>query len=103
MSRSLTSAEHEAARQYLAKQDPRTVQLGEAYFRRGSVLDLEAYRRGIGFRASVSGSQVYRTKVRMYGTEWESECSCPQFRDCKHSVAVLLAALADMDGNTPVS
>ena len=61
--------------------------------RDGVVFRLEPYKRGVGFRASVSGGALYRAKVLIENGVWSGTCTCPVRRDCKHDVATLLAGL----------
>ena len=90
---SLTPDQIDAAHRFLAGVGEKTRARGEAYFRSGVVFQLEVYKRGVGFRGSVSGGALYRTKVRFEDGAWGGECSCPLMKDCKHAVAVLLAGL----------
>ncbi|MCE9611555.1 MAG: DEAD/DEAH box helicase [Chthoniobacter sp.] len=90
----LTAAQRDALRQYLDSLDERTRQRGLRYFEKDRVKNLENYKRGVGVRAEVTGTKLYRVKLRLAEGEWEGECSCPVMFDCKHCVAVALLALA---------
>ena len=82
---------------YLDSLEPSTRARGLAYFEKGKVQGLECYKRGIGVRANVAGSQyrMYRVKLRCLHGEWEGECACPVALDCKHCGAVALQALTE--------
>ncbi len=86
-----------ALQRYLDSLEPSTRARGLKYFEEGKVRDLECYKRGVGVRANVAGSQyrMYRVKLRWVGGEWDGECSCPMAFDCKHCGAVALQALAE--------
>ena len=86
-----------ALQRYLDSLEPSTRARGLKYFEEGKVRDLECYKRGVGVRANVAGSQyrIYRVKLRWVGGEWDGECSCPMALDCKHCGAVALQALAE--------
>ena len=86
-----------ALQRYLDSLEPSTRARGLKYFEEGKVRDLECYKRGVGVRANVAGSQyrIYRVKLRWVGGEWDGECSCPMALDCKHCGAVARQALAE--------
>ncbi len=71
-----------------------TFERGRAYWRSGAVSDLSTGGRGDLLLAAVRGSghTTYRTLVTRDAGSWTSRCSCPVQVDCKHVVALLLAA-----------
>ena len=75
----------------------RIFQRGEAYCRRGAVLELA--RRGDVLHASVEGSGEfpYRVRVTTRGDRIIAHCDCPYVDEwgewCKHIVAVMLAVV----------
>lgn len=82
---------------YLDSLETSTRARGLKYFEKGKARNLDCYKRGVGVRADVEGSQcrTYRVKLRCIGGEWDGECSCPVAFDCKHCGAVALQALAE--------
>lgn len=79
-----------------------TFDRGRAYARQGRVEGLTSGDHGRMLLASVRGSgrQPYQTLVRA-GSDplsWTSRCSCPVGGRCKHGVALLLAARAQVAG-----
>lgn len=61
---------------------------------RGAVRSIEAYKRGIGFRADVQGDTGrYDTRLRYYRGFWEGACTCPVGFNCKHAGAVMMDIL----------
>src|SRR5574341_1898416 len=81
---------------------PQVLARGRTYFRQGAVLSLEC---GEGFlHARVAGSrpQPYDVKIQEKGGgSLAIACTCPYAYDygtCKHAVAVLLAWMAQRDG-----
>ncbi len=86
---------------YLDSLDPGTRARGLTYFEKGKVQGMECYKRGIGVRADVAGSQyrMYRAKLRCIRGKWEGECACPMALDCKHCGAVALQALTEFGGD----
>ncbi|MDQ2796023.1 MAG: DEAD/DEAH box helicase [Actinomycetota bacterium] len=82
-------------------EDP--VRRGSAYYRTGAVQSLAVSREGLTVLASVRGShgRTYQTIVTAEDgqtfvpgapPDWRSRCSCPMQVDCKHVVALILAA-----------
>ena len=74
---------------------------GSAYAKNGAVETLSAGDRGRLLLASVAGSRgrTYQTLVSHdpragRRRDWSGRCSCPMRADCKHVVAVVLAARA---------
>ncbi len=72
---------------------------GVAYYRSGAVSALVTDPRELLLRARVKGSggRSYQTVVTADDlaedpTAWDGSCSCPMEYDCKHVVAVILAA-----------
>lgn len=71
---------------------------GRAYYEDGMVSNLSIDDDGENITAEVDGSQIdsYQTMVfpssRGRSLSWEGICSCPVSSNCKHTVAVLLAA-----------
>ncbi len=79
-----------------------TFDRGRAYAREGRVENLSSGDHGRMLLGAVRGSgrQPYQTLVRA-GSDplsWTSRCSCPVGARCKHGVALLLAARAQVDG-----
>ena len=76
-----------------------TLARGTAYAEAGMVRSLTPADRGRMLLAEVEGSRAdaYQTLITLVSsayrkTTWTSRCSCPIQVDCKHSVAVLVAA-----------
>ncbi len=89
----LTTLQLRAAEKWLAEIGTATRQRGELLHADGAVIEIEAYVRGLGWKAVVLGeSSTYRTKLR-WDDGWSAECTCPMVEDCKHGVAVMIAAL----------
>lgn len=82
------------------------VERGRAYQRQGRVgtLSIGGSETGVIITAGVRGSQYrrYQTLVTQFGrgegATVATTCSCPWGTDCKHAVAVLLAARAEVGG-----
>lgn len=91
----LSADQMAAAQRWLAALDAGTRERGDAVFSAGNVLEVETDPRTSGLRAMVSGGSIYTTKLRFENRRWISVCSCPARSDCKHSVAVMLAAIAE--------
>lgn len=73
---------------------PRSFERGEDYFANGQVGSLVEHKGTI--TAKVRGTQPYRVKLWVEGSELEYSCTCPVGEDgafCKHCVAVGLAWL----------
>ena len=90
-----TQAHLDTLQEYLDSLEKGARQRGLGYFEKARVQGLERYKRGIGFRAEVTGTNLYRVKLRFVEDAWEGECSCPVAFDCKHCCAVALQALAE--------
>lgn len=70
---------------------PGPFERGYDYYRQGQVIDLES--RSEGIVALVSGTDLYRVKLRYDGMEIDGSCNCPAsqgFGFCKHCVAAAL-------------
>jgi hypothetical protein len=92
----------ESARVWIAGLPGSTREKAVGLQRRGAVRDIESYQRGVGFRAEVDGDTgLYDTKVRFLRGGWSGECTCPVGVACKHSAALLLAALEALDLTEP--
>jgi hypothetical protein len=71
--------------------DPAILMRGKGVFESGAILDITESQPGT-WKASVMGSNLYKTKVRVLGQKVvSSRCSCPYDHGpyCKHEVAVL--------------
>ncbi len=82
--------------------DRRHFERGEAYWREGRVLEWRRESVAGGpllITGRVRGSEIYEVDAQTDGTTVEGVCSCPVAFNCKHVVAVLLAA-ADSNGGT---
>ncbi len=75
--------------------DSKTRERGLRYFEKAQVTQVEPYKRGIGFRAQVMGTQLHRVKFRFEEGDWDGECSCPVAFDCKHCCAAALQVIAE--------
>jgi superfamily II DNA or RNA helicase len=89
--------------------DPGTFERGAAYHSSGAVQAIAAGRGGEVVLGTVRGSRnrSYQTLVTCTGSQtvapgraphWSSRCSCPMQGDCKHVVAVILAARERLAG-----
>ena len=85
----------DALQNYLDCLDERTRKRGLSYFEKALVKEVEPFKRGIGFRAEVMGTRLYRVKFRFTDDDWDGECSCPVLYDCKHCCAAALQVIAD--------
>jgi len=86
-----------AARKWLAKIDAGTRERAEVLHRRQAVKEIQSAPGRIGFHATVAGDTgIYETVVRSDRRAWRGECSCPVHFDCKHAVALMLAAFDEM-------
>src|SRR5688572_28788209 len=77
--------------------DDRTFERGQSYVAQGRVVDLVRQDRGLA--ATVRGSSDYQVVIRTKGDGLAYSCSCPVGVDgafCKHSVAVVLAWMAEV-------
>jgi len=78
--------------------DPRSLERGRSYHRRGAVKNLNLLPDG-GLLADVSGTHRYATRITFAGRSrdlskrLEAVCSCPVGQRCKHGVAVILEFL----------
>src|SRR4030095_7185095 len=98
MSLTLSPEHVPAAREWLSTRSAITRQNGENLHKRGRVLETEPYKRGVGFRARVSGDNgVYDTKVRYAGVGWEGICTCNVGANCQHSIALMMHVLDDTE------
>src|SRR4030095_14889161 len=98
MSLTLSPEHVSAARELLSTRSGITRQKGENLHKRGRVLETEPYKRGVGFRARVSGDNgVYDTKVRYAGFVWEGICTCNVGANCQHSIALMMHVLDDTE------
>jgi uncharacterized Zn finger protein len=83
----------------------RSMQRGERYQRGGRVNNVRLTPQG-AILANVKGSKPYVTLVTVKssgrGVAIESECSCPMGRNCKHSVAAILAFTVAIKENKPL-
>lgn len=96
MSLTLSPEHVSAAREWLSTRPAVTRQKGENLSRRGRVLETEPYKRGVGFRARVSGeNDTYDTKIRYAGFAWEGICTCMVGANCQHAIALMLHVLDD--------
>lgn len=98
MSLTLTADHAASAQEWLAAR-PDSIRLkGNGLYERSRVLDAEPYKRGIGFRAQVSGDgALFDAKVRYAAGDWEGICSCRLGTNCEHSVALMLHVLGGAD------
>jgi hypothetical protein len=94
----LTQEQIDALQQYLDSLDKGVRERGLRYFKRAQVTNVEQYKRGVGFRADVVGTSLYRVKLRFSAGAWEGECSCPVGFDCKHCCAAALEVGAERAG-----
>ncbi len=92
----LTQEQIDALREYLDSLDRGARERGLRYFAKAKVAEIESYKRGVGFRANVVGTKLYRVKLRFSEGAWDGECSCPVGFDCKHCCAAALQAIADL-------
>jgi hypothetical protein len=98
----LTQEQIDILQDYVDCLDDGTRQRGVQYFVKGQVKEVEPFKRGIGFRAQVKGSNLYNVKFRFVEDDWEAECSCPILCDCKHCCAVALQVIAEYnEANSP--
>src|SRR5688500_11295710 len=77
--------------------DDRTFERGQSYLAQGRVVDLVRQDRGLA--ATVKGTSEYRVTIRAKGDTLAYSCSCPVGAEggfCKHSVAVVLAWMAEV-------
>src|SRR4029434_6959186 len=96
MSLTLSPEHVSAAREWLSSRSGITRQNGENLHKRGRVLETEPYKRGVGFRARVSGDNgTYDTKVRYAGFAWEGICTCMVGANCQHAIALMLHVMDD--------
>jgi len=87
----------------LARQfDRATFSRGMAYSRQGNVISVRREGDRIEGRVAGSGRNVYRQTIHLeagrHGIAVDGTCSCPMDYNCKHVVAVLLAALEQPGG-----
>jgi len=77
--------------------DPATFSRGEAYARKGKVIDVRWGDDTIEGEVNGSGGNVYQQTIYLgtgrHGVEFKGGCTCPMGYNCKHVVAVLLAGL----------
>ncbi|MGJ8668018.1 MAG: SNF2-related protein [Oceanococcus sp.] len=77
--------------------DPATFRRGKSYFEQGRVLDLESADLGRILSGNVRGDSAkpYSTQIQLRddARRFSSRCNCPVGNQCKHAVALLLAAL----------
>ena len=92
----LTHEQIDALEEYPNSLDKGARERGLRYFETGQVKKVEPYKRGVGFRADVAGTDLYRVKLRFSAGEWDGECSCPVTFDCKHCCAAALEIIAEL-------
>src|SRR5579862_7905131 len=97
----LTQDQIDALQEYLDSLDKGAQERGRRYLEKARVTEVEPYKRGIGFRADVMGTKLYRVKLRFAAGDWDGECSCTVGFDCKHCCAAALQVVADLTGTTP--
>ncbi|CAN7586958.1 SNF2-related protein [Massilia sp. LjRoot122] len=77
--------------------DPATYARGAAYDRQGAVLYVWDDEDVIEGEVAGSGANIYSQEIRVgadrHGVRFDGACTCPMNYNCKHVVAVLLAAL----------
>ena len=83
---SLTPAHWEALADSLAEFPPVMRERGRSYAERGCVGPLSFGSEAVG--ALVRGTEVYRVWWVWNGEDWDSTCTCPVGRACKHQYAV---------------
>src|SRR5260370_31333874 len=83
----LTQEQIDALQEYLDSLDKGARERGLRYFEKAQVTEVEPYQRGIGFRAEVIGTKLYRVKLRFAEGDCDGACSCPVGFDCKHCCA----------------
>jgi hypothetical protein len=80
--------------------DPRSLSLGEDYFRTGAVHELDVWENRV--TAEVLGSELYKVTLTAVKAGLEYDCECPYHDEtgvfCKHCVAVGLAYVRDFGG-----
>jgi SNF2-related domain/Helicase conserved C-terminal domain len=99
----LTQEQIDALQEYLDSLDKGARQRGLRYFEKAQVTEVEPVKRGIGFRAEVMGSKLYRVKFRFAEGDWDGACSCPVGFDCKHCCAAALQVIADLTETPPLA
>ena len=99
----LTQEQTDDLQDYLDSLDIETRDLGLRCFEKGQVTDVEPYKRGIGFRAEILGRTPYCVKLRFVNGEWDAECSCPRWLECKHCCAAALQVMAAFGGASPLA
>ena len=97
----LTQEQIDALQEYLDSLDKGARERGLRYFEKAQVTEVEPYKRGIGFRAEVMGTKLYRVKLRFAEGDWDGECSCPVGFDCKHCCAAALQVIAELAATPP--
>jgi len=83
-----------------------TLARGQGYADGGHVRTLVTGSDGAALVGTVvgSGGRVYQTVVRVHDRDlvvWSGQCSCPVGQDCKHAVAVLIAARSRLRSAAP--
>src|SRR4030095_6575641 len=102
MSLTLSPEHVSAAREWLSARSAITRQNGENLHKRGRVLETEPYKRGVGFRARVSGDNgIFDTKIRYAGFAWEGICTCNVAANWQHSIALMMHVLDDTEPAEP--
>ena len=97
----LTQDQLDALQSYVDSLEKGARERGLRYFEQGRVIAVEPYKRGVGFRADVTGTSIYRVKLRFAQGDWDGECSCPLGFDCKHCGAVALQVIAEAAETSP--
>jgi superfamily II DNA or RNA helicase len=87
--------------------DPGTFARGEAYARKGMVIEIALEGDRIYGEVEGSGDNRYRQTIRVKsgkgGVRFSGDCSCPMTHNCKHVVAVLLTELEQGAVDVPVA
>src|SRR5579875_3273243 len=89
--------------------DPETVRRGERYAAAGAVVDWDWVVEGRQLWGQIIGSapSPYSAFVTFHRTgdgglqRFDGTCTCPMKVDCKHTVALLLTAVADEGAGAP--
>ena len=87
--------------------DPGTFARGADYARKGMVVSIDPAPDGVEGEVRGSGRVTYSVNVRIASTPrgliFSGLCSCPMQSDCKHAVALLLAALTPARAPAPAA